>query len=159
MQGKTVAESESIMHHLPMPDETNPAGTIHGGFLLKHIDTVGGLAAMRHCRMPVVTASLERMDFLTPVLPGELITLKASVNLVGNSSMEVGVRVEVENIRSGAIRHAATCYLTYVALGKDGTPQTVPPLILMTDEERSRHCKAEQRRALRAQLREAHCLC
>jgi acyl-CoA hydrolase len=155
MQGKKVAESEVVMRHLGMPDETNPAGSIHGGHLLKHIDNAGGIAACRHARAPVVTAFLDRMDFLTPVHPGELIILKASVNAVGRTSIEVGVRVEVEDIITGNVRHAATCYLTFVALDERKKPQEVPPLILETDRERERHGKALQRRRLRDSLREA----
>ncbi|MDR0828044.1 MAG: acyl-CoA thioesterase [Desulfovibrio sp.] len=147
MQGKTVAESVSLMHHLPMPDETNQAGSIHGGHLLKLIDNVGGVAACRHARTNVVTASLERMDFLTPIYPGELIILKASVNYAGKHSMEVGVRVEVEHMTSGQVRHAASCYLTYVAVDEQRNPCRVPPLLLSTDLERRRYARAEERRA------------
>ena len=155
MQGKKVSESEVVMLHLPMPDETNPAGTIHGGHLVKHIDNVGGIAACRHARAHVVTAFLDRMDFLTPVHPGELIILKASVNAVGRTSMEVGVRVEVEEMTTGKVRHAATCYLTYVALGAERKPQEVPPLLVETDLERERECKARERRQHRQNLRDA----
>ena len=146
MQGKKVTESEVIMLHLPMPDETNPAGSIHGGHLVKHIDNAGGIAACRHAQAHVVTAFLDRMDFLTPIHPGELIVLKASVNAVGRTSIEVGVRVEVEDMTTGSIRHAATCYLTYVALDERRKPKDVPPLILESDIERERHSKALQRR-------------
>ncbi|MDR2727203.1 MAG: acyl-CoA thioesterase [Deltaproteobacteria bacterium] len=149
MQGKKVTESEVIMLHLPMPDETNAAGSIHGGHLLKHIDNAGGIAACRHARAHVVTAFLDRMDFLTPVHPGELIIFKASVNAVGRTSIEVGVRVEVEDMTTGSTRHTATCYLTYVALDELRKPKEVPPLILETDIERERHGKALQRRQLR----------
>ncbi len=156
MQGKTVAESESIIHHLPMPDEANLIGTIHGGNLLKLIDTVGGLAAYRHAGSVVTTASLERMDFLTPLYPGELIILKASVNMVGNTSMDVGVHVDVQNIITGAIRHAATCFLTFVALGEGGKPRAVPPLILVTDDDHRRHAQAAERRQIRKHLKESN---
>ncbi len=151
MEGKTVAASATIMNHVPMPDEANVAGTLHGGFMLKHIDTAGGVAAWRHAGGPVVTASLEHMDFLTPVHPGELITFKASVNLVGRTSLDVGVRVEVENINTGEKRHAATCYLTLVALDKDGKAREVPPLILETEDDHRRHAKALERRRQREQ--------
>ena len=150
MKGKTVAESATIMNHVPMPDEANVAGTLHGGFMLKHIDTAGGVAAWRHAGGPVVTASLERMDFLTPVHPGELMTLKASVNLVGRTSMDVGVRVEVESVSTGEKRHAATCYLTLVALDPHGKGKEVPPLILETEDDHRRHAQALERRRLRA---------
>ena len=149
MQGKKVAESKVVMRHLPMPDETNPAGSVHGGHLVKHIDNAGGIAACRHAKSHVVTAFLDRMDFLTPIHPGELIILKASVNAVGRTSIEVGVRVEVEDMITGGIRHAATCYLTYVALDERRKPKEVLPLILETDIERERHSKALLRRQLR----------
>lgn len=149
MTGKTVAESEVIMVHAPMPDETNPAGIIHGGHLLKHIDNAGSIAAQRHARGPAVTASMERMDFLSPIYPGELMILKASLNLAGKTSMEVGVRVEVENMNTGEVRHAATCYLTFVALNEDGKPREVPPLLLRTEDEERRFCKARERKRLR----------
>ncbi len=151
MKGKTVAESAIAMHHAPMPDESNIAGTLHGGFLLKHIDTAGGVAACRHAGNGVVTASLERIDFLTPIHFGELIILKASVNRVGRTSMDVGVRVEVENITAGGVRHAASCYMTLVSVDKDGSPCEVPPLILETEDDYRRHAKTEERRRLRAQ--------
>jgi acyl-CoA hydrolase len=143
------------MLHLPMPDETNAAGNVHGGHLLKHIDNAGGIAACRHARAHVVTACIDRMDFLMPIHPGELIILKASVNAVGRTSVEVGVRVEVEGLIEGNMRHAATCHLTYVALDERKKPKEVPPLILETDIERERHNKALQRRRLRQSLRDA----
>lgn len=149
IQGKTVTESECTLHHLPMPDEVNLIGTVHGGNLLKLIDTVAGLAAYRHAGATVTTASLERMDFLTPIFPGELIVLKSSLNMVGRTSIDVGVRVEVHNITNGEKRHAATAYLTYVSLSADGKPRPVPPLVLETDDERRRHARAVERRRMR----------
>jgi acyl-CoA hydrolase len=149
VQGKTVAESECTLHHLPMPDEVNLIGTVHGGNLLKLIDTVAGLAAYRHAGGTVTTASLERMDFLTPVSPGELIVLKSSLNMVGKSSIDVGVRVEVQNIMTGETRHAATAYLTYVHISEQGKPLPVPPLVLETEDERRRHARAVERRRMR----------
>lgn len=137
----------------PMPDETNFSGNIHGGHLLKHIDNAAALAARRHARTEVVTASLERMDFLTPVRPGEVLILKASLNMVGRSSMEIGVRVEVEDVNAGTIRHAATCFMTFVALDGRGRPTPVPPLILSNDLEQERHCKAVERKKHRELMR------
>ena len=153
MPGKTVAESESILHHLPMPDEVNLHGTVHGGNLLKLIDTVGGLAAYRHAGAAVTTASLERMDFRTPIYPGELIILHASINAVGRTSMDVGVRVEVQNIMNGEKRHAATCYLTFVALSENGKSQAVPPLLLETEDDHRRNARALERRRMREAAR------
>ncbi len=153
MPGKRVSESEVVLLHNPMPDETNNAGTMHGGHLLKLIDNAGAIVASRHTRRQVVTASLERMDFLTPVHPGELIILKASVNMTGTTSLEVGVRIEAENLSSGAVRHAATCYMTFVALDENGKPALVPPLIIEGEEENRRLLKAQERRRYRNMLR------
>ncbi len=153
MQGKTVAESEVVMRHTPMPNETNIAGAFHGGDLLKHIDNAGGMAAWRHARNQVVTVALEQMSFLVPVHIGELLTLKASVNRVGRTSIDVGVRVESEHLNSGETRHVASCYLTYVAVDKDGRPVPVPPLLLSNEEERRRFTKAENRHAYRKSQR------
>ena len=152
MQGKTVAQSEVVLMHIPMPDETNFAGTIHGGHLVKHVDNAGALAATRHSRTNVVTASMERMDFLIPVRPGEMLILKASLHMVGRTSMEVGVRVEVENIIADTVRHAASCYLTFVALDNKGKPTPVPPLILSNDIEQEHYAKALERKRLRAMM-------
>ena len=149
MQGKTVEESAVVMRHTLMPNETNLTGSMHGGDLLKHIDNAGGMAAWRHARNPVVTASLEQMDFLAPINLGQLLTLKASVLRVGRTSMDVGVRVEGEDLNSGEVRHLASCYLTYVAIDEHRRPTPVPPLIIRTEEERRRQRQAEERRSCR----------
>lgn len=149
LQGKSPRETEVIMTHRVLPQDANPAGNLHGGVILKHVDTAGGVVGMRHCRGNVVTASIDRMDFLAPAYVGELLTFKARLNYVGRSSMEVGVRVEAENLFTGKVRHTNTCYLTYVALGPDGRPTPAPPLILETDEDRRRHCEAQDRRRAR----------
>ena len=153
MQGKTVAESEVVMRHTPMPNETNIAGAFHGGDLLKHIDNAGGMAAWRHARNQVVTVSLEQMSFLVPVHIGQLLTLKASVNRVGRTSIDVGVRVETEELNTGAVRHVASCYLTYVAVDAAGRPIAVPPLLISTPEEERRMLRAEERHVYRKSLR------
>ncbi len=153
MQGKTVGESAVIMRHTPMPNETNIMGAMHGGDLLKHIDNAGGMAAWRHARNPVVTVSLEQMSFLVPINLGQLLSLKASVHRVGRTSMDVGVRVETENLNTGEIRHVGSCYLTYVAVDAAGRPVAVPPLIISTEEERRRMLRAQERRYYRQSLR------
>ncbi len=154
MQGKRVSESEIVLLHSPMPDETNDFGNMHGGHLLKLIDNVGGIVARRHARTRVVTASLERMDFLTPIIPGELVILKASVNMTGKTSLEVGIRVEAENLDTGAQRHAATCYMTFVAIDEHAQPKPVPPLIIEGETEERRYLKAQERRRYRNMLRQ-----
>ncbi len=152
MKGKKVKESSIIMAHMMLPEDANPSGNVHGGVIMKHIDNAAGVAAIRHCRCNVVTASIDRMSFHSPVYIGNLLSLKASVNHVGRSSMEIGVRAEAENLVTGEIRHVVTSYLTFVALDKNGRPTPVPPLILETKDEKRRNCQAEERRA--ARLRE-----
>ena len=151
-QPKKVSESEVTMSYRPMFDEANTAGKVHGGHLLKHIDTAGSMVAMRHARSRVVTASVERMNFLTPILLGEMVNIKGRVNMVGRTSMDVGLRVEVEDLFTGNIRHAASCYMTFVSLDEHGKPRPVPPLVLETEDDRRRHAKAMERRRQRHRL-------
>jgi len=108
------------------------------------------MAAMRHCRCNAVTVAIDSVSFLAPSRVGELVTFKAQVNHVGRTSMEIGVRVESENMFSGEVRHTASAYLTFVALGTDGRPAPAPPLILETQADRRRHEQALARRCQRA---------
>jgi len=149
MKTKTVNSSSVIMSHVMMPQDANPAGNIHGGIVMKHIDDAAGVVAVRHSGGNAVTASIDRLDFHHPVFIGNLLTVKASLNLIGRTSMEIGVRVETEDLISGLIRHTASAYLTYVAMDKDARPKIVPPLKLMTDEERRRNKEAMARRQVR----------
>ncbi len=144
--GKTVSESRVVMPQRMLPQDANPAGNVHGGVILKMIDTAGSIAAMRHCRTSVVTASIDRMDFLKPAFIGEVIIIKASINYAGRTSMEVGVRVEAEDLITGEIRHTGSCYLTYVALDRDRHPTLVPSLILETEADCRRNREAKARR-------------
>lgn len=139
------------MAQLMNPQDANPAGNVHGGVIMKLIDTAAGVVAIRHSRSNAVTASVDRLNFHSPIFIGDLVMFKASLNMVGKSSMEIGVRVESENLRTGEVRHTASAYLTYVALGDDGHPVTVPPLILETEEDVRRNCGAAKRRKLRLQ--------
>ena len=125
--------------------DANIAGNVHGGVILHLCDEVAGIAAVRHSGRRVVTAAMDRMTFLHPVLVGNLLTVKATVNAAWRTSMEVGVRVEAENVRSGEITHTSTAYLTMVALDEEGAPAEVPPVAPETPDE--------QRRAREAQLR------
>ena len=109
---------------------------------------------MRHARSNVVTASIDRLDFHNPVFVGDLVTLRASLNLVGRTSMEVGVRVESENLVTGEVRHTASAYLTFVSLDTSGRPSELPSLIFETDEERRRNSEAQDRRQARIQEKE-----
>ncbi len=149
MQSKKVGESNVIMAQLMNPQDANPAGNVHGGVIMRLIDTAAGVCAARHSRTNVVTASIDRLDFIGPVFIGDLVTCKASVNMVGKTSMEIGVRVEAENLLSGEIRKASSAYLTYVALDETGCPTTAPPLILETDDDFRRNCEARMRREAR----------
>ncbi len=153
MDGKTVNETRIIMAQMMNPQDANPAGNVHGGVIMKLIDTAAGAVAIRHSRTTVVTASIDRLDFHDPIFIGDLVTFKASLNLVGKSSMEIGVRVEAENLKTGVIRKTASAYLTYVALGKNGKPVPVPPLILETEEDRRRNCEAQVRRKIRLEAK------
>jgi len=149
MKGKRVRESITILAERTQPQDANPSGNVHGGVIMKHIDTAAGIAAMRHAGANTVTASIDRLDFHTPVLIGDIITLKASINLTGRTSMEVGVRVEAENPLTGAVRHTASAYLTFVALGDDGMPTEVPPITPETAEDKRRNAQARARRSVR----------
>ncbi len=149
--GKTAAESAVIMTHQVLPHDANPAGNVHGGVILKHIDTAAGVVAMRHVRGWAVTASIDRMDFLKPVFVGELVVIKASLNMVGRTSMEIGVRVEAENLLTGEVRHTNSAYLTFVALDDHGCPRQAPPLIIEGETGQRRLQEALRRRELRRQ--------
>jgi len=149
MEGKRVQDSSVITAQMMIPQDANPAGNVHGGVVVKIIDEAAGVVAARHSRTNVVTASIDRMDFHHPIFVGDLLFFKASLNFVGRTSMEIGVRVEAENLMTGEVRHAASAYLTYVAIDKQGRPTTIPPLIFETDEERRRHGEAKSRREMR----------
>ncbi len=149
MEGKRVRESSVIMAQQMNPQDANPAGNVHGGVIMKLIDTAAGVAAIRHARSNAVTASVDRLDFYHPVFVGDFVTLRASVNFVGRTSMEVGVRVESENLRTGERLHTSTAYLTYVSLDAQGRPRELPPLILETETQRRRHGEAMTRRKMR----------
>ncbi len=149
MEGKKVSETSIIMTQLMTPQDANMAGNVHGGVIMKLVDSAAGIVARRHARVNAVTASVDNLDFHRPVFTGDLLTLKASLNLVGRTSMEVGVRVESENLITGEIRHTASAYLTLVALDKVGRPTLVPPAIHETEEEIRRNREAQVRRETR----------
>ncbi len=149
MEGKRVKDSSVIIAQVMIPQDANPAGNVHGGVIMKLIDTTAGVVASRHSRSNAVTVSIDRLDFHHPVFVGDLLFVKGSLNLVGKTSMEIGVRVEAENIVTGEVRHTASAYLTFVALDERGRPKEVPPLILETDEEKRRNLEAKIRREAR----------
>lgn len=156
MIGKRASESAVISSVLMIPEAANPAGNVHGGVIMKHIDETGGVVAIRHCRSNAVTASIDSLVFHHPVYIGNLLTLKASVNRTGRTSMEVGVRVESEDLLTGEVNHTASAYITYVALDENGKPREVPPLIVESDTEVRRNRQAEERHRLRICERTRH---
>jgi acyl-CoA hydrolase len=149
MEGKTVKESSVTLSHVALPQDANRAGNVHGGVVMKHIDSAAAVAATRHARSDCVTASIDKLDFYSPVYIGNFITLKASINLVGRTSMEVGVRVEAEDLFTGEVNHTSSAYLTFVALDKDGRPKEVPPLILVSEDDKRRNRESLLRREIR----------
>ncbi|HUJ18374.1 MAG TPA: acyl-CoA thioesterase [Nitrospirota bacterium] len=149
MEGKRVQDSTVTMAQMMIPQDANPTGNVHGGVVVKILDEAAGVVAARHARANVVTASIDRMDFHHPIFVGDLLFFKASLNLVGRTSMEIGVRVEAENLLTGEVRHAASAYLTYVALDERGRPKEVPHLILDSEEDRRRNREASKRREVR----------
>jgi len=151
---KPVSQSRSqIVHWMGLAD-ANSVGNVHGGTVMKLCDEAAGLAAIKHSRCRVVTAGMDRMDFLVPIRVGELVTFSATVNAAWRTSMEVGVRVEAENPRTGSVQRTNTAYLTMVALDEQGKPTPVPPLIAETPTEVRRMREAELRRANRLQERD-----
>ena len=147
------ASASYITRWMGIP-ESNTAGNVHGGEIMRMCDEVAGIAAIRHSGCRVVTAGMDRMTFLNPVFIGMLVTVKATVNAAWRTSMEVGVRVEAENPRTRAIRHTSTAYLTMVALDDAGGPTPVPPLRCETAVEKRRESEAQLRRANRLAERE-----
>jgi len=137
-----------------LPSDANPMGNVHGGTILKLVDVAAAVAAMRHARSNVVSASIERMDFYHPVFVGNLLVLKASVNYTGKTSMEVGVKIEAEDLKSGKVTHTGSSYITYVALDDAGRPTNVPQIIPRTAEEKRRWKAAQERRTQRLRLLE-----
>ena len=146
---KPVSASKTTMAQSMLPSDANPWGNVHGGEVMKLIDACAGAAATRHARSRVVTAFVDELSFLAPVYVGDLVTAKASVNHVGKTSMEVGVRVEAENLLTGKVVHVSSAYLVFVGIDEHGKTVPLPPLISESDEEKRRMRAAEQRRAHR----------
>jgi acyl-CoA hydrolase len=148
-RGKTPAESELTTARLMTPTDANILGNVFGGTIMRYMDEVAGIVAWRHAGKNVVTASIDRMNFFAPAYIGNLLVLKASVNYVGTTSMEIGVRIEAEDPSTGKSMHTGSCYLTYVALDEKGRPTQVPPLIVKTPLQKRRFKEAQARRKLR----------
>ena len=132
-----------------LPSDANPMGNVHGGEIMRLIDECAGAAATRHARQRVVTARVDELSFVAPVYVGNLVTARASVNDVGTKSMEVGVRVDAEDMLTGKTAHVSSAYLVFVAIGEDGKTAPLPPVVPETDDERRRMAEAKVRRERR----------
>lgn len=147
--GRPVRDSASEYSEIALPNDANPLGNLLGGRVMHLVDLAGAIAATRHARCPVVTASVDSMTFLHPVHIGQLLMLKSQVNRVFRTSMEVGVKVWVEDLRTGDRRHTSSAYLTFVALGPNGERVPMPPVIPESAEEQRRYAEAGARREWR----------
>ena len=150
--GKTVSASRVNLAMLMQPEYANMLGNVHGGWIMKLVDEAGALACMRHAQQRVVTVAVDRMIFREPIRIGDLVTLTAEVSYAGRTSMEAEVHVTAENPITGQCTHTNTAYVVYVALGEDGRPAVVPPLIAETDADRRRIEEAKTRQAYRLAL-------
>lgn len=142
---KPVSASRLVLAQEMTPQDANPAGNVHGGNIMKLADSAAGVVAIRHSGRNCVTAAVDHFEFHAPVFVGNLVTLSASLNYVGRTSMEVGVRVEAEDPRTGKKTHTNSCYILMVAIDDNGRPVEVPRLILETEEDLRRNEKARQR--------------
>jgi acyl-CoA hydrolase len=149
-----VKDSQVVMTQLVLPNDTNELGNLLGGQLMHWIDLAAAVAAARHSRRICVTASVDELNFLNPVKQGEVVILKASVNRVFRTSMEVGVKVLSENLLTGKILHTNSAYLTFVSIDKRGLPVTSPPILAEAPEENRRYAEALQRRQARLKRRQ-----
>jgi acyl-CoA hydrolase len=152
---RPVAASQHETSELIMPHDANILGHAFGGAIMAMVDKAAAVSAFRHARSACVTASIDRVDFREPIHVGDLVTCRASVNFVGTTSMEVGVRVEAEDLINGQRRHTNTCYLTFVAIDRNGRPVPVAPVQPETDEQRRRYEAARSRRQRRLEERQA----
>ncbi len=154
MTTATVGDSSITLASIMLPKDGNPMGFVHGGVIAKYIDEAGAVVASRHAHKQVVTRSFDQLSFHHHVTIGNLLHLKASLNYVGNSSMEVGVRVEEEELTTGKVQHVASAYLYFVAIDERGRPTKVPPILFETDSEQRRNKEAMGRRACLLQRNE-----
>jgi acyl-CoA hydrolase len=152
---RSVSETQHETAQLMMPQHANVLGHVFGGVVLSMMDTTAAVSAIRHARLACVTVSVDRVDFREPIHVGDLVIMKSSVNFVGRTSMEIGVRVETENLVTGLRRHTNSCYLTFVAIDRNGKPVPVPSLKPDTPDEIRRFQAAKERRERRLQERVA----
>lgn len=136
-----------------LPQDANLLGHVFGGVILSLMDKTAAVSAFRHARLPVVTVSIDRVDFREPIRLGDLVVMKSSINYVGRTSMEVGVRVEAEDLLTGSRRHTNSCYLTFVAVDDAGRPVEAPSIVPETEAERRRYAAAQDRRKRRIEER------
>ena len=133
------------MHELVLPNDTNVLGNVHGGRVMCFMDICAAMSAYKHARQPVVTASVDRLDFLAPAKKGDILILKSSVNYARTTSMEIGVRIDAESPLTGELRHTATAYLTFVAIDKNNKPSEIPKIKAITNDEKRRYDRARKR--------------
>ena len=148
---RTVAESQAERSEIVFPADSNALGNLFGGRLMQFIDLVGAVAAVRHSRAIVVSASMDHLDFVAPVHVGDLLILKASVNRAFRTSMEVGVRAMVEDAQGQTLRHVSSAYVTYVAVDREGRPIPVPCVVPETEHQKRRFADAGRRREMRGE--------
>ena len=151
---RTVKESQHETSEVMMPGHANNLGHVFGGVVLAMMDKTAAVAAIRHARASCVTASIDRVDFREPIHLGDLVVMKASVNYVGRTSMEIGIRVEAEDLQTGNRRHTNSCYMTFVAVDRNGRPIEVPDLTPESPDEIRRYQAAGERRRRRLEERE-----
>jgi acyl-CoA hydrolase len=149
MKGRPVSASRVVVARPMQPPDANAQGNVHGGVILRMMDEAAGIAVARHTHSRTVTAAIDSFSFLHPVHIGDFVSVMASINWVGRTSLEVGVRVEAENLRSGAVTHTGTGRLIYVSLDEHGGPQPAPPLIPETEDDRRRMAEGEERQKAR----------
>ena len=153
MSKKNIENSKVIMHELVLPNDTNVLGNVHGGRVMCLMDICAAMSAYKHARKPVVTASVDRLDFLAPAKKGDILILKSSVNYAHTTSMEIGVRIDAENPLTGIVSHTATAYLTFVAIVDNNKPVKIPKIIPMSKDEKRRYKRAKERHLLRRKER------
>mgnify|MGYP001238540481 CR=1 FL=1 len=153
MKSKSIKESTVIMHELVLPNDTNVLGNVHGGRVMCLMDICATMSAYKHARQPVVTASVDQLDFLASAKKGDILILKSSVNYAHRTSMEIGVRIDAESPFTGEVRHTATAYLTFVAIDKNNKPSVISKIQPETDDEKRRYDRAKRRHLKRRKNR------
>jgi len=156
LKPKNAQESKAEMTVRMFPSDANPAGNVFGGEILRQIDLIAGLVAQRHCKKNAVTASIDKVNFLKPVMVGDALILNARLNYVARSSMEIEVRVEAENLMTGVRTLTNTAFVTSVALDDFGKSAQVPPLLLVTEDDKKRFAEGEQRMLQRKRERKSY---